>query len=100
MNSSVKFFEPIVIAGLDPLDGLLWITLPEAPEPVVVAAAPALPLVVVLFLSLLPQAARPRARANASSARTLRERMWGFLLDGVVVFWESLRPRGVTARCS
>src|SRR4051812_24756646 len=98
MNCSVKFLEPTVIVGLLPFSVLAWMTLELAPPDVVVAAvAPVLPL---LLSSSLPHAARPKARTTkANSARTLRERMRRYLL-GVGGCWESLRPRGVTARCS
>src|SRR3954468_19470178 len=98
MKFSVKFLDPTVIVGLDPFSGLAWIAF-ELVADVVVAAAPE-PVLPELLLSSLPQAARPKARiTRASNARTLRDRMRRFLL-GVGVCWESLSPRGVTARCS
>src|ERR1700710_361328 len=97
MNSSVKFFEPIVIVGLLALSALDWMTF-ESAAGVVAAAVDWPALVLPLLLSSLPHAARPKvARTSTSNARTLRERMRRFLL-GVGVCWESLSPRGVTAR--
>src|SRR4051794_10795197 len=96
MNSSVKFFEPIVMAGLPAFWALLWITLLSAagaPEDLAVEDE-----LLLSLLSLLPQAARPRAAASASTARTLRDRIMRFLLIGVGS-WGSLRPRGVMPRC-
>src|ERR1044071_202515 len=99
MMFSVKFFEPIVIVGLLPFSALDWMTLESAAWVLVVeAAAPELFVLPESLLSSSPHAASPRVRPIASRARTLRDRMRRFLLLGVVGFWESLRPRGVTAR--
>ena len=100
MNCSVKFFEPIVICGLEALSGFLVIRLASCAGVAVVAAALLLDVVLLLLSSLLPHAARPKvARTSTSRATTLRERMRRILL-GVWFSWESLRPRGVTARWS
>src|SRR4051794_22032164 len=99
MNSSVKFLEPMVIVGLLALSGFDWMTF-ESAAGVVEAAVdwPAFVLPPLLLSSLLPHAARPKvARTSTRQARTLRERMRRFLL-GVGFCWESLSPRGVTAR--
>src|SRR4051794_4161845 len=90
----------MVIVGLLPFSALALMTLLLAVWVVAVPAAAPEP-VSLLLLSSLPQAARPRARASASSARTLRDRMRRFLLEGWWFFsWDTLSPRGVTARCS
>src|SRR5436190_19559310 len=90
MNSSVKFFEPTVICGVEaaPSIGLMALSL----VPLVEAGFELL----LLLSLLLPQAARARAasaaRNNATAGRVFRRDI--VLLVGVV-----LRPRGVTARC-
>src|SRR5947209_3009356 len=91
MNSSVKFFEPTVIGGVDaaPLTG--WMVVPlelEDDEPV--------ELVLLLSLLLLPQAASTNTAASARSAAARgRVVMGNFLL----VVDDCLSPAGVTARC-
>src|SRR3954447_21365400 len=99
MNSSVKFLEPIVIAGLLALAAFLVIVLALAV--LVVDACVELPPLLpdLSLLSSPPQAARPKTEARARTARTLRDRMIRFLLMGVGSVG-SFSPRGVTARWS
>src|SRR3954447_3708129 len=91
MNSSVKFFDPTVICGVEAAPSTGWMTL--SPElPVEVGAE-----LLSLLLSLPPpHAARARvasaATSNATTGLVLRR-------DIVLLVGGGLRPRGVTARC-
>src|SRR3954447_12602316 len=90
MNSSVKFFGPTVICGVEAAPSTGWMTL--SPElPVEVRAE----LLLLLLLSP-PHAARARVASAATSIATT-----GLVLrrDIVLLVGGGLRPRGVTARC-
>src|SRR3954464_2525613 len=93
MNSSVKFFEPTVICGVEAAPSTGWIVLPpELPDWVVVPPDDELDLSLLLSL---PQAARRSTAASASSAEVM---VRDLMRDLLLCLGGRLRPAGVTAR--
>src|SRR4051812_37562425 len=90
MNSSVKFFDPTVICGVEDAPSTGWMTFRFVPP-----VEAGVELLLLLSL-LLPQAARARTVSAARNSATI-----GLFLrrDIVLLVGGDLRPRGVTARC-